>query len=235
MNIASVLKSEIARLSRKEIKKVVAAIKTETAKLRKDVVALRAALADVVKENRQLKAVCKKAESAAPAADAAARALMVGKSKTLAPLVKTVKRMRQKFGISQEEFAMLCGVKRVTVARWETGSGRIVFRGEGTAERVAKVMQMGKAEAKAELETLRGGTNGSTLKDGKAKAVRKSKKAGKAEKPVKVVKKAAKKVAKKPAKAAKKAGRKMKAGAGKGAVAAKPTYKRLGKVTRSRG
>lgn len=222
MNIASVLKNEIMRLSRKEIKKAAAALKAETAKLRKDVAALRATLVAATKENRQLRAECKKGASATLVTAAMVGGNKAGNTKAFAPLVKTVKRVRQKLGLSQEEFAELCGVQRVTVARWETGSGRIGFRGVGTAERVAQVMQMRKADAKAALAASRGGRK-DAAKAGdepvKAKSSRKTKKAA-------APAKAAKKAGRKPAKSAKPAK--------SGDAAAKPTYKRLGKVTRAR-
>lgn len=52
-----------------------------------------------------------------------------------------LKRIRRELGLTQEELAHRLGVRRVTVARWETGA-------RGIAEPIARLVQRIAAEAR---------------------------------------------------------------------------------------
>ena len=68
------------------------------------------------------------------------------------PTGKTVRALREKFGMSQDEFARLTQVGRVTVARWEAVDGKVQFRGKGTREtfRAAALFRRGRGAGTGE-------------------------------------------------------------------------------------
>lgn len=216
-DLVQAIKGEITRLSRKEIKKVQVALKAELSKLRKEVSTLRGAVSELKKENKALRSLKVSAGKVAP--ESADKNEKPG----IRPTVKSVKRLRAKLGLGQDDFATLCGVGRITVSRWEQGDGRVVFRGVATAKRFAEVMEMGKAQAIKELEAIKGepvAAGAAPKKRGRKLAVKKE--------PNAVVKKERKqksRKAAKPGRPAKKAGAKTKA-------AVKPTAERIGKVSR---
>lgn len=141
-NIAAVLKEEILRIARKEIKTQLAAVKEENTALRKKVAKLE-----------------KQVESGLPAAPAkrgrkpgVRKAVKPANENQLSITGKAVLKLRKKFGLSQGTFAELLGVTGQTVYHWERKKGQLRFRGDASAG-LEKACNMTKAQAHAELKS----------------------------------------------------------------------------------
>ena len=150
-DIAKVLKDEIQRLSRREIK-------AATTSLRKDNAALKHSVADLKRRLSQLESINKKlvakAEASQPKASAKVDADEVKSARITAKMIRSI---RDRLGLSQDNFAKLVGVSGQAVYQWERKAGRLDFRGDAKRVIVA-VRKMTKDEAKlrlAELKTSR--------------------------------------------------------------------------------
>lgn len=145
-NVAQVLKEEIQRLARKEIREA-------TASLRKDNVALKRVAADhkrrltaLERENRKLVAEAEKRRQQ----DAVTTEDEVEKARVSAKMVRAV---RARLSLSQAELGELVGVNKQTVYMWEHKEGRLSFRGDAKAALVA-VRKLSQEEAQQQLEAL---------------------------------------------------------------------------------
>ena len=141
-NVASVLRSEISRLSRKEVRQEVGPLKKTNAELRRSVAALKREVADLQRkvrslekqEKRRLEVVPKKSEA---------------KAVRFSP--KWVKADRQRLGLSAKNYGALVGVSSLTIYSWESGKSK------PRAERLAawaEIRGIGKREAQRRLELL---------------------------------------------------------------------------------
>ena len=140
-NIGAVLKSEISRLARKEIR-------GETQQLKKQVAHYRAELAALVKRQSELEKQLKrqsKATKPAPVAEAGSP------GKALRFSASGLAKQRQRLGLSAREVGALLGVSALSVYKWETGKVRPRAR---QLEAIASLRSLGKREAAARLETL---------------------------------------------------------------------------------
>ncbi len=139
MNFNRLLKDAIAQGSSRAVRSPLAALRHDVASLKKQVAALR----------RTLRAVQKTAtRTPAPAAEVAG-----GKSTQtvrIRPTGPMVRRLRQKLGLTQAEFAKLTDVSSLTIWKWERAPGRIVLR-RRTSDQLLAVRGMGKRQAKAAL------------------------------------------------------------------------------------
>jgi DNA-binding transcriptional regulator YiaG len=143
-NIATVLREEIIRLARKEIKKQIDPVKKTNAELRRKVSALKKEVSDLQRkvrflekqENKRLEVVPKKTSD---------------KPVRFSP--KWVKGDRQRLGLSAKDYGALVGVSSLTIYSWESGKSRP--RAEGLAA-WAEVRKIGKREALRRLELLQG-------------------------------------------------------------------------------
>lgn len=143
-NIASVLKEEIVRLTRKEVRRETEGLKKASAQYRSDIAGLKRRVAELEK---QLSRLDKKASSkAASQAEGEAPTRTRFSAKGLAAL-------RQRFGYSAAEMGTLLNVSAQTVYNWEAGKSKP--RQQQLAA-IATVRGMGKREAKAQLATLQG-------------------------------------------------------------------------------
>jgi DNA-binding transcriptional regulator YiaG len=146
-NIASLLKSEIARVARKEVragtdhlKKAASAYRSEIAALKRRCQALE----------QQLRNVNRGVAKAAPAATAGAAA--DGDADGLRFSAKGLASHRKRLGLSAHDFGLLVGASGQSIYKWEEGSARP--RAKNVAA-IAKVRTMGKREANARLAELR--------------------------------------------------------------------------------
>ena len=147
-NIATVLKEEITRLVRKETKAEFASLKKENAMLRKEIANLK----------KQISKCCDmpvKSAASKPGRKPAAKTKNVVAEKVSGKKVtgKAIKRLREKFGLSQGIFAKLMGLTGQTVYQWEKKNGPIRFRGEGEL-RYNEIKNLGKKEAHKLLEDM---------------------------------------------------------------------------------
>jgi DNA-binding transcriptional regulator YiaG len=144
-NIAVVLKGEIARIARKEVRAEVQELRKASAQQRAHIAALRRRIDDL---ERQLKRVGK-----APARAAAGAA---EESEGGTPRRFSAARLaaqRKKLGLSAADFAALLGVSGQSVYKWEHGEARPRAR---QLEAIAELRGIGKREAAARLEKLQG-------------------------------------------------------------------------------
>lgn len=143
-NLAKLLKDEISRISRREIKKELDPIKALLTAQRKTISELKKKAAGLDVANRKLQ----RAVPAAPARGAAAeeeggsRQWFTGKG---------VRSMRKKLKLSQADFAKLAGVSDQSVYNWERQNGKLLLR-QATAAKLAEIRGLGIRGAKSKLE-----------------------------------------------------------------------------------
>jgi DNA-binding transcriptional regulator YiaG len=142
-NIGSVLREEISRLSRREVRKLTTATKTATTIHRRHIAALHRRVRQL---ERDLAALKKKGAPSAQASAAAA------KSAPLRFVAKGLRSHRRRLGLSANEFGKLIGVSANSVYAWEGGS--TAPRKEQVAK-IAALRAVGKREAAQKLAGLR--------------------------------------------------------------------------------
>lgn len=141
-SIASVLKSEITRLARKEVKAQTATMQRQSAKHRRDIAELKRQVAELTRrlsflERQETKRVAQK-----PSKKLAEGARFSARS---------VKAQRKRLGLSAEAFGHLVGVSTLTIYNWESGNTKP--RKQQLAALVG-IRSIGKREAKRRLHLL---------------------------------------------------------------------------------
>ncbi len=144
-DFASVLRSEISRLARKETRQVVEPLKKQNAELRRTVSALKKEVTALRQQVGFLQNQEKRRLEAAPAKSPH----KPGKAIRFAP--RWVQADRKRLGLSAKDYGALVGVSALTVYSWEAGKAKP--RRE-KLEAWAGVRAMGKREAKRRLELL---------------------------------------------------------------------------------
>ena len=139
-NIASLLKSEITRISRKQVREVTQPLKTAVAPYRSEIAALKRRVQAL---EQQIKRLGKVAEKAVPAPDEGATAHRFS--------AKGMATNRQRLGLSAADFGKLIGASALSVYKWEKGEVR---PREKHVQAIAAVRSIGKKEALARLEQL---------------------------------------------------------------------------------
>ena len=137
-NFANLLKSEISRIARKEIRAETQLLKKASAQYRSEIAALKRRLAD---QERLLSRLRKNNRSTAPPAPAADSPKLRFRSEGFASL-------RKKLGVSAAEMGQLVGVSAQTIYHWEKGLSKP--RSSQLAE-IAAVRKLGKREVSARL------------------------------------------------------------------------------------
>jgi len=142
-NVAKILREEITRLARKEMKRAVLDLKRDAVKNKKAVSAVNRRIASLEKMNRGVRAAIEggKKAGAVEAAAPAARMRFTG---------KTSLGLRRKLKLSQVEFGKLIGVSGQSVYQWERKGGRIKLR-KKTMEALAAIKGIGAREARRRL------------------------------------------------------------------------------------
>lgn len=144
-NIASLLKSEISRIARKEVRAQTEGLKKAVATYRGEIAALKRRLQSLEQELRRLG---RSGGRAAPRADA--------EDGDGAPAVrfsaKSLASQRRRLGLSAADCGALLGASSLSVYKWESGQARP--RARFIAE-IAKLRSMGKKQAAARLAELR--------------------------------------------------------------------------------
>ncbi len=144
-NLASVLKGEILRLARKEVRSELEAIKKASANHRSEIAGLKRRVAALEKQQAR---PGRKARGGgeAPQGEAAGTARLRFSAKRLAA-------QRQKLGLSAADMGTLLGVSAQTIYHWEAGKTRP--RAPQLAA-IADLRKVGKREAKARLAPQQG-------------------------------------------------------------------------------
>jgi DNA-binding transcriptional regulator YiaG len=143
-DVAAVLREEIARLARKEVKQQVEPVKKTIAEQRRTIAALRREVAALARSQAFLQQQEKRRLAEAPRADAA-------EGVRFSP--KGVKADRKRAGLSAQDYGLLIGVSAQTIYSWESGTSKP--RATALA-RWATVRGIGKREALRRLELLEG-------------------------------------------------------------------------------
>ena len=139
-NLSSVLKGEITRLARKEIKAAVDPVRKANAGHRREIAELKRQVASL---QRDLKASSKPAKVREPEGDASP-----GSQRFSA---KGLKSLRAKLGLSAAEFGQLVGASGQSIYKWE--AGKAVPRASQRAALVA-MRGIGKREAAKRLASM---------------------------------------------------------------------------------
>ena len=142
-NIAQVLKEEIQRLAKKEVKTATTPLHKTTASLRRSVADLKRRLAIVERENKHLLKQAKKSMGTITDDE-------VEEARITAKMIKS---MRSRLGLSQAKLALLLDVNSQSVYAWEGKRGRLSFRGD-TKARIVAVRKLSKSEAQERLEKM---------------------------------------------------------------------------------
>ncbi len=140
MNIASALKSEIARVARKEIRAEVSALKSASSRYRADIAEMKRRIVQLERTVDQLSSSNRK--SVAKASDGEPTTVARYSAKNLASL-------RKKLGLSAADFGKLLGVSGASIYLWEEGKTR---PREKNMPAIARVRAMGKKEARQALD-----------------------------------------------------------------------------------
>jgi DNA-binding transcriptional regulator YiaG len=139
-NIGAMLKQEIARLSRREVRSVTETTRKAGAQHRRHIAALRR---QVAKLERQVAVLQRQRLGAAPAASSTAS------GPKMRFVAKGLKSQRARLGLSAADYGKLVGVTAQSVYNWERGDA--TPRGDQLA-RIASLRAIGKREATARLE-----------------------------------------------------------------------------------
>ncbi len=143
-DVASVLREEISRLARKEIRQQVGPLKKTNADLRRTVAAFKTEVAALRRGVRFLEKQEKRRLKAAPRASAAEGVRFAA---------RWVKADRARLELSANDYGHLVGVAGLTIYNWEKGKSKP--RDKQLAA-WAKVRGIGKREAWRRLELLEG-------------------------------------------------------------------------------
>jgi DNA-binding transcriptional regulator YiaG len=162
-NVVKILKSEIARISKKEAKSATQAIGKSNTWLRKAVADMKKRLVLLEKENKRLAAVLKKYHVAQP------EKVDQEEEKKARFTSKGVLALRKKLRLSQADFGKLLGATPHAVYLWEKKIGALNLR-DKTKAAILSVRGLGTREAKERLKEI-----GGKLKKAKAAASKKRK------------------------------------------------------------
>jgi DNA-binding transcriptional regulator YiaG len=141
-NIASVLKDEILRLARKEVRQAVEGLKKASGQYRSDIAALKRQVAAL--EKQQARIAKKVPGKVAPTVEGEETTKFRFSAKRFAA-------MRGKLGLSAGDLATLVGVSAQTIYHWEAGKTR---PRQSQLAAIAAIRKMGKRDIKAQLVGL---------------------------------------------------------------------------------
>jgi len=143
-NVASMLKEEITRLARKEIRSETEHLKKASAQYRSEIAALKRRIATLEKQSSRLEKSAAKNTEVKASPEVAAKARFT---------VKGFKSLRQRLGLTAETMGALLDVSAQTIYNWESGNTR---PREQQMARIAALRGMGKREVDAILMQLAG-------------------------------------------------------------------------------
>jgi len=145
-NIATVLREEILRLARKEVREQTNALKKASAQYRKDIAEMKRRVSDLQHEVIPLEKQVLK--------NLPAQATEVG-AEHVRFTAKGLRSQRKRLGLSAANYGKLIGVTGQTIYSWEGETSRP--RKQQVA-RIASLRHLGRREVYARLEQLAGGS-----------------------------------------------------------------------------
>jgi DNA-binding transcriptional regulator YiaG len=143
-NIASLLKSEISRVARKEVRGETAGLKKAISGYRSEIAALKRRALALEAQVRRLGKAVSKAEPLAADDEAPARA------QRFSP--KGLASQRKRLGLSAQDCGLLVGASGQSIYNWEDGKARPRAK---HLQALAALRAMGKKQAAARLDELR--------------------------------------------------------------------------------
>jgi DNA-binding transcriptional regulator YiaG len=141
-NFASVLKEEIVRLARKEVRAETESMKKAVAQHRSEIAGLKRRVATLEKQAARVEKKGAGKAASAPEGEEAPRTRFSA---------KRLARQRQKLGLSAAEMGALLGVSAQTVYNWEAEKSR---PRQAQLAAIAALRGVGKRQVKARLEAL---------------------------------------------------------------------------------
>jgi DNA-binding transcriptional regulator YiaG len=138
-NIGNVLKTEIARVARKELRSELLALKKSVAQYRGQIAQLKRRLQTLEQQQKRQGRAAGRAPAAEPAEEAGG---------SLRFSAKGFAAQRRRLGLSAAAVAQLLGVSALSVYKWESGKTRPRAK---QLEAIAGLRRMGKREAMARL------------------------------------------------------------------------------------
>jgi len=145
-NIATLFKSEISRIARKEVRRETAGLKKANTTYRSEIAALKRRAQALEKALRQ---ALRRRAASAPAAEADTDA--DGDAHGLRFRPKGLASLRARLGLSARECGLLLGVSGQSIYLWESGRARPSGK---SLEAIAALRKLGKREVTARLEAL---------------------------------------------------------------------------------
>lgn len=144
-NIANLLKNEITRVARKEVR-------TQTKGLKQAIAPYRAQIAELRRRTRELELQVKRlGRQTARAASASGDGEQTGE-RNLRFSAKGLAAQRRRLGLSAQAFGALIGASGQSVYKWEEGKARPRAK---NLPAIAALRTMGKKEAAARLAALK--------------------------------------------------------------------------------
>lgn len=141
-NIGSLLKSEISRVARKEIRAETEPLRKAVSQYRSQIAQLKRQVAELQRQlKRQGRVVARTAAPAAAGADEDGPQLRFS--------AKGLAAQRKRLGLSAASVAKILGVSALSVYKWEGGKTRPRAK---QIEAIAQLRKMGKREAMKRLE-----------------------------------------------------------------------------------
>lgn len=148
-NIASILKEEITRLARKELRGETEKLKKASASYRSEIASLKRKITDLERQVAGLNKAAAKAgltRAKPSSADGEEGASLRFSAKGLA-------KQRERLGLSAQAFGMLVGVSAQTVYNWEAEKSK---PRKSQLVGISAIRSMGKREAKKALGGMKG-------------------------------------------------------------------------------
>jgi DNA-binding transcriptional regulator YiaG len=142
-NLTTVLKSEISRLARKEIRQEIEPLKRSLTNARSEIAALK-------KKTRELEQELKSARRSNRKAPDQETDLGASKFRFRA---SSMKAHRAKLGLSAKDYGLLVGASMLSIYKWE--DGKVAPRPKNLP-RISEILRMGKREAQRKLAELQG-------------------------------------------------------------------------------
>lgn len=145
-NIASILKSEISRVARKEVRSEIAGLRKAATVHRTEIAALKRRTQALERELRRLGSARPKV-AAEPNSDESPQTLRFS--------AKGLATQRKRLGLSADDCGLLLGASGQSVYNWEAGKARPRAK---LLAAIAALKTLGKKQASANLEPLRQAT-----------------------------------------------------------------------------
>lgn len=146
-NIAKVLREEIQRLAKRQVRAELRPVRRDTVRLKKNVAELRRQMAALTRTSRDL------VKKVTPVVAIKEIEQATEKAAKLRPTSKSLKKLRARLGLTQAQFGKLLGVSGQAVVQWGSREGRIRIR-KTTLSALAGIQTIGKRDAWRRLEEM---------------------------------------------------------------------------------